>query len=201
MPYVYLIKMDSCFKIGIAQDVESRLAQLQTGSPYDLEVVQCYEFHNAQTVEGALHQKFGDVRMRGEWFRLKENQVIEFGNICSMLGGLAYRPDNVSLEDIEDAEEEIEKPVDGGKWDYKAMFADGWRMEKQTNGRHVGEGCRYWAWRRGSKNPKEYIYGGSLSNLPCPIEEMRNRYQNFLVDGVPVIPVTSTVATPTSEAE
>lgn len=167
MPYVYLIKMDSCFKIGIAQDVESRLAQLQTGSPYDLVVVQCYEFQNAQIVEGALHQKFGGVRMRGEWFRLNENHLSEFGNICLMLGGIAYKSYGVNQSDIEDAEE-MAQPVDGGKWDYAAMFADGWNIAVQ------GRGGKYWNWRRYGN--RETIYGGTLSYLPYPLEEMRRIY-------------------------
>jgi hypothetical protein len=170
MPYVYLIKMDSCYKIGIAQDVESRLAQLQTGSPYDLEVVQCYEFQNAQTVEGALHQKFGSVRMRGEWFRLGDNHLAEFGQICAMLGGTAYAPNNISADEVEEADE-LSQPTDGAKFDFAAMFKDGWCMLAGNNKK--GD----WCWRKRNKNQNEFLYGGLIRNLPLnSLEEMRRVY-------------------------
>ena len=179
MNYVYLIRCNdghfqTKYKIGIAQDVQTRLAQLQTGSPYVLEVMECYGYENAEVVERALHQAFKKQRIQGEWFILDNIQATEtLPEICVMLGGTVGIVEDKSEPDEVEEAEEMAIPTDGGKFDYAAMFADGWRMEKQTNGRKVGEGCRYWGWRRGSKNPKEYIYGGTLASLPYPIEEMR----------------------------
>ena len=58
MQYLYLIKCQQYYKIGVANDVESRLAQLSTGNPFPLEVEIVYLFDNAEVVERALHQKF-----------------------------------------------------------------------------------------------------------------------------------------------
>jgi len=136
--------------------------------------MECYGFDNAEVVERALHQAFKKDRVQGEWFVLNNTQAEEvFSKTCVMLGGVVgIVEDKSDPEEVEEAEAALE-PVEGGKWDYRAMFADGWRMEKQTNGRNVGGGCKYWGWRRGSKNPKEYLYGGTLASLPYPIEKMR----------------------------
>jgi hypothetical protein len=177
MSYLYIIKCQDYHKIGIANDVEARLAQLATGNPYPLEVVVTYEFDNAEVVEKAIHQRYKENRNRGEWFRLSYGDLENIHEICIKLGGSAYEyfGKEVSDESMEEAES-VSEQVDGAKWDFAQMFADGWRMEKQTNGRNVGGECKYWGWRRGSKNPKGYIYGGTLASLPHPIEEMRRIY-------------------------
>jgi hypothetical protein len=62
-------------KIGRAQDVDRRLAQLQTGSPVALEVV--LEVPFAGWTEPVLHTAFVAYRTEGEWFR-SAGPVIRF---------------------------------------------------------------------------------------------------------------------------
>jgi hypothetical protein len=50
MQYVYLIKCQQFYKIGVANDVESRLAQLSTGNPFPLEVKVIYDNKNNRIV-------------------------------------------------------------------------------------------------------------------------------------------------------
>lgn len=171
MQYLYLLESDGYYKIGIANDVQSRIAQLSTGNPHAIGLISCYGFNNAEIVERAIHQRFAGERQRGEWFRLTGQNIAEFDDMCGLLGGLAIREnDAVSEADIEEAEE-LAQPVDGGKWDYAAMFADGWKMAVSD-----GRG-RYWSWKRTVDSQKrETIYGGTLSSLPYPIEKMRNVY-------------------------
>jgi hypothetical protein len=53
-------------KIGFAQDVDRRLAAIQTGSPVPLRVI---AFFAARRTDGtALHQMFREHRLHGEWF-------------------------------------------------------------------------------------------------------------------------------------
>lgn len=169
MQYLYLIKCQQYYKIGVASDVESRLAQLSTGNPFPLKVEIVYKFDNADIVERAIHQKLKSKRVRGEWFELSYDDTVELHKLCLMLGGSAfeYNGGNPDEEAIEEAEA-ITESVDGAKWDYAAMFADGWRMER-SNSKSKKE---YWCWRRGSQN-REYLYGGRLIDLPFPIEQMR----------------------------
>lgn len=150
MQYLYLIRSSEYCKIGVASDVRSRLATLQTGNPNALVVVSCWEFPNAEVVERCLHQRFDSVRKRGEWFSMSAEELVE------------------ADEDI--LEFEVAK---SNSWNFEKMHADGWYMEK-ANSKGIND--RYWAWRRGVKN-KEYIYGGKISDLPLSFEEMRKKYK------------------------
>lgn len=178
MQYLYLIKCQQFYKIGIANDVESRLAQLSTGNPFPLEVKAVYGFENSAPVEASIHQRFSKERRRGEWFELDDSGELNFNHICRVLGGQFVATDNQSLptnDEIEEAEEiqEISLPVEGGKWDYGAMFSEGWRMEKNGAGLKTG---RYWLWRKGCDSDRKSLYGGLVSELPLPLEEMREKY-------------------------
>lgn len=67
--YVYFIESigHDAIKIGTAHDVYRRLAQLQTGNPNEL-LVRAIVLGDVDT-EYHYHQRFADVRIRGEWFR------------------------------------------------------------------------------------------------------------------------------------
>ena len=107
MQYLYIIKCQGFHKIGIANDVKSRLAQLSTGNPFILEVVNVYGFENAEVVEKAVHQRYKNLRQRGEWFMMNEHALSEVRQICSLLGG---QPENYS-EEVTNAEIEVEEDV------------------------------------------------------------------------------------------
>ena len=176
MQYLYLIKCQQFYKIGIANDVQSRLAQLSTGNPFELEVLAVYGYENANAVEAAIHQRYSDVRQRGEWFGLDDHDVIDFEQICQLLGGIkegAKELPTVAEDEIEEAEV-LAEPTDGGKWDYAAMFADGWCMEYGNSRGHKD----YWQWRKRRVDSKGYIYGGRLADLPYSIENMRRVYRD-----------------------
>jgi len=175
--YLYLIKCQQFYKIGIANDVESRLAQLSTGNPFPLEVEIIYEFENAEVVERAIHQRYKNVRQHGEWFSLDYDAKQNIHSICLALGGSAYEYTGAKATDeiIEEAEEIQQTTMsEDAKYDYAAMFADGWRMETvNENGKK-----RNWVWRRGNGLMRKTIYGGSINSLPYPIEEMRRIYRD-----------------------
>lgn len=92
-PAVYFVQMMACeehggpIKIGIAQDVERRIANLQSCSPYRLKLV--LEIGGGESRESLLHRQFEDLRMRGEWFRA-EQALIDFINE-SIPEGVAFR--------------------------------------------------------------------------------------------------------------
>jgi hypothetical protein len=88
MQYIYLLSSSGFFKIGVANDVSSRIASLQTGNPHPIKLISCYGFQNAEFVERALHQKYSNERLRGEWFNLSDKHIDEFEVLCSMLGGV-----------------------------------------------------------------------------------------------------------------
>jgi hypothetical protein len=174
MPYVYLLECQHFYKIGIANDVASRLAQLSTGNPYEIKVLAVYFFENAAVVEGALHQRFSANRERGEWFDLGKKELAVFHDVCVALGGTANTANTyVTDNDIQEAEE-MQGYSDSAKFDYSAMFADGWIME-------VGNSKKGdWRWRMFEKGNKEFIYGGLIKNLPYSLENMRRVYRDGL---------------------
>jgi hypothetical protein len=176
MQYIYLIRCQNFYKIGVANDVQSRLAQLSTGNPFPLELMAAFGFENANAVETVFHQKFACRWQRGEWFSLNPPELEIFTQICQMLDG---KEEDIVTSKIDESEleeaEELATPIEGGKFDYAAMFADGWRMEKQDS-----RGL-YWNWRKGFDGYDEHrrtIYGGVIKDLPYPIEEMRRIYRD-----------------------
>lgn len=174
MQYVYLIKSGEFFKIGIANDPGLRLAQLQTGNPNELEISSCYGFEDAAPVERVLHQKFKKSRHFLEWFKLSSNEVEEFEEVCRVLDGeLAYEYlGQASNSQIEEADEVAGLP-EGGKWDFAAMYAEGWRIELTHNGRG---NYNFWQWRKSMSGTRKSIYGGRISDLPYTIDEMKRMY-------------------------
>lgn len=179
---LYLIRCnDRFYKIGVANDVNSRLAQLQTGSPYPLFLEASYRFESALPVERVLHQRFEDKRSLGEWFHLEEEDLETFRSLCLLLkgtdtlGSVSY---GVSEHDIEEAETVQEEALDRpASWDYGSMFTEGWKIEPSGNGRAGGRG-KYWGWRKRKAGETGYIYGGRIEDLPHPIEDMRRIYND-----------------------
>jgi hypothetical protein len=69
---------NSICKIGITNNIQRRIAELQNASGCEIDV----EFlaplaDNAQEVEAILHKEFKDYRGIGEWFNLDTKVVIE----------------------------------------------------------------------------------------------------------------------------
>lgn len=67
--YVYFIQAgeDGPVKIGVAAEPFKRLAELQTGNPARLRVVAIIEGDTG--IEKALHERFAEHRLEGEWFK------------------------------------------------------------------------------------------------------------------------------------
>jgi len=63
---VYFIGGAGKIKIGVAQDPQSRLDTLQTGSPVPLKILAVCD--GGYEREGELHKRFADTRLYGEWF-------------------------------------------------------------------------------------------------------------------------------------
>jgi hypothetical protein len=59
-------------KIGVSDDIDIRLSQLQAYCPYDLKLYGFIECEFSQMIEIFFHHKFSDYRIRGEWFNVLE---------------------------------------------------------------------------------------------------------------------------------
>lgn len=78
--FIYAIFIDAperFYKIGMAARFDARFDQHQCASPFDIGVACAYFVGDMRAEERALHEKFTDKRVRGEWFRLNEADVRE----------------------------------------------------------------------------------------------------------------------------
>lgn len=86
--YVYAIAMigdspllSDALKIGIAHDVTSRLSNMQTGSPFALQVKSTWKFKcqaDARDFEQACHSEFRPRNILREWFKVSVGEIRDF---------------------------------------------------------------------------------------------------------------------------
>jgi FKBP-type peptidyl-prolyl cis-trans isomerase 2 len=162
MQYLYLIKCQQFYKIGVANDVENRLAQLSTGNPFELRVLAIFGYENAECVERALHQKFANRRERGEWFSLDNAEVEVLAEICDTLGGVV--PDSfatsvseydLELTEIEEASREA------------LVKGHSWRLERRNDRTPPG----FAIYQRGKPIYLGYIGANTLKDPDNPTAE------------------------------
>lgn len=75
---IYIIQAHQFFKIGKANNVQSRVAALSTSNPFDLHLIATKEAlteKEAYTMECDIHREYQKFRKRGEWFNLRPDQV------------------------------------------------------------------------------------------------------------------------------
>ncbi|MEU2135057.1 GIY-YIG nuclease family protein [Streptomyces sp. NPDC018352] len=76
-------------KIGTASNVAARLRDLQCGSPVRLHVM--WQTQGGRDLEQALHQRFSDYRVHGEWFDSGEDHPVAIVATAAVdLGHRAY---------------------------------------------------------------------------------------------------------------
>lgn len=86
LSFVYVIGHPEIgYKIGVSKTPQNRLKQIDRAAqfPYPVEIAHLIPVHvdSAFTLEARLHQKYGECRMRGEWFKLTEPQLIEIKSL------------------------------------------------------------------------------------------------------------------------
>lgn len=76
MNYVYLLRCEDVYKIGVAHNVADRINQLQTGNSN--KIIESYSVpigDMAYHVERKLHKLYEHCKVKGEWFRLTDSDV------------------------------------------------------------------------------------------------------------------------------
>lgn len=77
---VYFIKNmeTSNIKIGRTNEIETRLIKLQTGNDCELKIIKtipCESFNDSCKLESSLHSLFHNFHIRGEWFKITDEQL------------------------------------------------------------------------------------------------------------------------------
>lgn len=84
---IYLLYIDTpdgrLYKIGYTKhSVQKRIAQLQTGCPYEIKMLETFNSTYGQTIERTLHSIYDYCKMHGEWFNLDITFEANFISIC-----------------------------------------------------------------------------------------------------------------------
>ena len=95
MIYVVYAPSYQAVKIGYAADVDKRIGELQCGCPEPLQKL--VAFPGEREEEAAIHDRFSEYRIHGEWFRY-EGPVVRF--VWDMGSEVADIPDPVPLSDV-----------------------------------------------------------------------------------------------------
>jgi hypothetical protein len=73
--WVYFIEAGGYIKIGFTGSVPSRLAQIETATPFVLTLLR--QEPGTLETEMAFHKRFGALHVKGEWFRF-EGELREY---------------------------------------------------------------------------------------------------------------------------
>lgn len=81
--YIYIMKCSSFYKIGYSKNPANRLKTVRTHNPLEVKIIATLKTNNYIELERKLHDLFYNKRTRGEWFELKEDDLltlkIEYG--------------------------------------------------------------------------------------------------------------------------
>ena len=82
--FIYLIKQtnSNLCKIGISENPEKRIKQLQTANGTPLDLIKQFKTEFGYKLEAALHRHFFSKKTIGEFFELEEKDIFEFTTIC-----------------------------------------------------------------------------------------------------------------------
>jgi hypothetical protein len=73
---VYILESQGIYKIGLTKwTMFRRLASLQTGNPYEINIIKQYKTNYLTFDEKLLHDKFNNKRFRWEWFNLNKTDL------------------------------------------------------------------------------------------------------------------------------
>ena len=94
--YVYLIHTTLGIKIGLSSKYKERIADITAKLPIESRYITVYKVKDRFEAEKRLHREFTDINIRGEWFKLEEEDVLK---ACEIL-------------EIEFKGEEVEETLD-----------------------------------------------------------------------------------------
>jgi len=84
---VYVIEHEHGYvKIGVSTNPKQRIDKLQTGCPYELDLLGVIETDSPFEVESNLHEKYDGRQKQGEWYNLSTREKSHLLRLCDMTG-------------------------------------------------------------------------------------------------------------------
>ncbi len=68
--YLYILTLNgsNSFKVGVTNDIEKRLRNIQTGNPNKIEIYFCDQIDEAYNIESKIKNKYKQYIKNGEWY-------------------------------------------------------------------------------------------------------------------------------------
>lgn len=102
--HIYIVSAGPFVKIGKANDVDKRIASMQTGSPYEIEFIHSSEvpLECAHDVEREAHSALSEYRFRGEWFMVEPAVAVEVVTTTAEAAAATYKTTmfNIGCDDV-----------------------------------------------------------------------------------------------------
>lgn len=74
--WIYLLRAENgLYKIGMAKELDRRVVQIGIQVPFSVELVHSVEVRDRVLTEALYHERFRNKRVKGEWFRLDEEDL------------------------------------------------------------------------------------------------------------------------------
>jgi hypothetical protein len=73
--YVVLNPKTKLVKIGVTENLDRRLGQLENSTGVDITILAWAQCKQAKELESLLHKTFTDFRKKGEWFELFQSEM------------------------------------------------------------------------------------------------------------------------------
>jgi hypothetical protein len=114
--YVYAIldSVNNCLKIGKANNIGSRMVDLQIGNPTELKLIAtipCLSENHAFSVESELHRRYSHLYIRGEWFKHDDELLKEFFNFIDTHQSKKTRDSLITNTLWEDCQEKFDVDI------------------------------------------------------------------------------------------
>ena len=134
---------DLRIKIGLSKNIERRLSDLRTGSPYKLRLMGWIDTSNDHELEKSLHSKYANCRQHLEWFNLSASDVLVELSIHGVNSYIAINENTFEIIDLDD--DGVPEYVGPWKWtdiDFQRFCPDcGWGGGLSYNENYCGDRC------------------------------------------------------------
>ena len=80
--YIYIIKLKGfdLYKIGVSNNPKRRIYDIDSSSPFGVDLIGTYFFVNVYNMEECIHDSFKKNKFRKEWFKIHHEDIFVLKN-------------------------------------------------------------------------------------------------------------------------